>query len=179
VSRLTPAALGLGAGIVSGLAAEASSDIYADEDRSAMRATAHSGLPFLVAAVVATNRSGPRSATPWRAGFIGVHFVHVRQITRLLRSSGARELRAELAVGAPNYALVLTQTTLLGGPLKTWTGSQRAAHWVDVIDAQLLRTYAVASLVGLVRHRRPLGVYAVISALLAVGFRARRAKAKR
>ena len=49
----------------------ASSGTYADEDRGALRATAHSGLPFLVAAVASTNRSGPRSAVPWRAGFLG------------------------------------------------------------------------------------------------------------
>lgn len=171
---LTSAALGLGAGIATGMVSEASSSIYAGEDRGAMRATAHSGLPFLVAAVVSANRSGPRSAAPWRAGFIGVHLVHVRQIARLLRSGGARELRAELAAGSPNYALVLAQTALLNDPVKTWTGSQRATRWVDAIDGQLLRVYAVASLVGLVRHRRPMGVYAVIAALLAVGFGARR-----
>lgn len=142
--------------------------------RTAMRATAHSGLPFLVAAVVRANRSGPRSATPWRAGFIGVHLVHVRQIVRLLRSDGARDLRTELAAGSPNYALVLAQTALLSEPARTWTGSRRAARWVDAIDAQLLRLYAIASLVGLARHRRPLRVYAVIAGLLAVGFGARR-----
>lgn len=171
---LTSAALGLGAGIAAGMAGETSSSIYAGEDRGAMRATAHSGLPFLVAAIVCAKRSGHRSATPWRAGFIGVHLVHVRQIARLLRSSRARELRAELAVGSPNYALILAQTAMLNDPIKTWAGPQRAARWVDAIDAQLLRVYAVASLMGLVRHRRPLGVYAVIAALLAVGFRARR-----
>jgi hypothetical protein len=167
-----PAVLGLGAGIATGMAGKAASGLYADENRGDLRVTAHSGLPFLVAAIVSANRSESRAAPPWRAGFIGVHLVHVRQIVRLVRGGGARhpEIRAALALGGVGYASVLTQVALLNEPVKTWAGSKRAANWSDAIDTSLLWTYAVASLAGLVRHRRPLGGYAVIAALLAVGF---------
>jgi hypothetical protein len=170
--KLGPALLGLGAGVATGMAGKAASGLYADEDRGDLRVTAHSGLPFLVAAIVSANRSGPRSAAPWRAGFVGAHLVHVRQIVRLVRSGGARnpEIRAALGLGSVGYALVLAQAVLLNEPVRTWAGSRRAAGWADAIDTTLLRTYAVASLAGLVRHRRPLGSYAVIAVLLAVGF---------
>ena len=180
VRELTSAALGLGAGIATGMGGQASSGIYADEDRGALRATAHSGLPFLVAAVASANRSGPRSAVPWRAGFLGAHLVHIRQIARLLGSGAARdpEIRAALALGGVGYALILAQTALLNEPARSWAGPRRAAHWSDAIDAQLLWAYAVASLAGLLRRRRPLGAYAVIATLLAVGFGARRSPAE-
>ena len=167
-----PAAFGLGAGIATGIVGKAASGLYADEDRGNLRVTAHSALPFLVAAIVSANRSGSRSAPPWRAGFIGAHLVHIRQIIRLVRSGGARdpEIRGALALGSIGYALILAQVALLNEPAKTWAGSKRAANWSDAIDTTLLRTYAVASLAGIVRHRRPLGTYGVIAALLAVGF---------
>lgn len=174
--KLHSAALGLGAGVATGMVAETSSGLYGDEDRGILRATAHSGLPFLVTAVASANRSGPRAAAPWRAGFIGVHLVHVREIARQLRRGAAREpeIRAALVLGSFGYALLLAQTALLNEPARTWAGSQRAARWTDAIDNTLLRTYAVAALAGLLRHRRPLGAYAVIAALLALGFDARR-----
>jgi hypothetical protein len=158
------------------MAGKAAAGLYADEDRGDLRVTAHSGLPFLVAAILSANRSGSRAAPPWRAGFIGVHLVHVRQIVRLVRRGGVRdpEIRAALAVGSAGYASVLSQVALLNEPMKTWAGSKRAASWSDAIDTSLLWTYAVASLAGLIRHRRPLGSYAVIAALLAVGFGATR-----
>lgn len=160
--------------ITTGIAAEAFSEVYADEDRGAMRATAHSGLPFLVAAVVSASRSGRRSAAPWRAGFLGVHLVHARQIARLLRSGGVRDpvVRAQLGLGSPNYALLVAQTGLLTS--RRWAGSQQAGRWSDAIDRQLLRAYAVASLVGLLKNRRPVGAYALVGALLVVGLAARR-----
>lgn len=174
-----PALLGLGVGIATGVAGKAASRLYADEDRGDLRVTAHSGLPFLVAAIVSANRSGSRSAPAWRAGFIGAHLVHVRQIVRLVRSSGARdpEIRGALALGSVGYGLVLAQVALLNEPARTWAGSQHAAKWSDAIDTALLRTYAVAGLAGFVRHRGPLGAYAVIAALLAVGFGARQSAA--
>lgn len=172
VGELTPAAVGLGAGIATAMVGEAASGLYADEERGGLRVTAHSALPFLVAAVVRANRSGSRAAAPWRAGFVGAHLVHVRQIILLLRDGGAREpeVRGALALGSVGYGLVLAQVALLGEPARTWAGSERAAAWADAIDRILLRTYAGAGLGGLVRHRRPLGAYAVIAVLLAVGF---------
>lgn len=176
MARLASVVVGFGGGVAAGAGAEASSDIYGQKGRGAMRATAHSGLPFLVAAVVSTERFGRPSATPWRAGFLGVHVVHVRQIVRLVRSGGARDpqVRAALGLGSPNYVLLLAQTALLNEPVESWAGPRRAARWVDAIDGQLLRAYAIASLAGLLRHRRPLGVYALVAALLAIGFGARR-----
>lgn len=176
MQRSAPVALGLGAGIATGIAGKAASGLYADEERGDLRVTAHSALPFLVAAVVSANRSESRAAPPWRAGFIGAHLVHVRQIVRLVRGGAARnpEIRAALALGSVGYALVVAQVALLNEPGRTWAGSQRAAGWSDAIDTALLRTYAVAGLAGLIRHRRPLGSYAIIAALLAVGFGASR-----
>lgn len=173
--KLTPAAVGLGAGVAAGMAGKAAAGLYADEERGELRVTAHSALPFLVGGVVAANRPESK-AGPWRAGFVGAHLVHVRQILRLIRGGGARdpEVRAALALGSVGYGLVLAQVALLNEPARTWAGSRRAAAWVDAIDAALLRTYAVAGLGGLVRHRRPVGAYAVIAALLAIGFGARR-----
>jgi hypothetical protein len=161
------------------MAGKASSGLYVDEDRGDLRVTAHSALPFLVAAVVSANRSESRSAAPWRAGFIGAHLVHVRQIVRLVRGGGTREpeIRAALALGSVGYALVVAQAALLTEPVRGWAGAQRAADWSDAIDTALLRTYAVTCLGGLVRHRGPLGAYAPIAALLAVGFAARRSAA--
>jgi len=176
VGKPTPAAVGLGVGIATAMVGEAVSGLYADEERGGLRVTAHSTLPFLVAAVVRADRSESRAATPWRAGFVGAHLVHVRQIIRLVRGGGAREpeIRAALALGSVGYGLVLAQVALLGEPAKTWVGSERVAGWSDAIDRTLLRIYAVAGLGGLVRHRRPLGAYAVVAALLAVGFGATR-----
>jgi hypothetical protein len=174
-----PALLGLGAGIATGAAGKAASGLYADEDRGDLRVTAHSALPFLVAAVVSAKRSGSRSAPPWRAGFIGAHVVHIRQIVRLVRDGGTRdpEIRGALALGSVGYGLVLSQAVLLNEPARTWAGAQRAARWSDTVDTALLRTYAAAGLAGLLRHRGPLGSYAVIAALLAVGFGASRRSA--
>lgn len=176
---LSSAAAGLGAGIAAARAGEAAAGLYADEERGDLRVTAHSALPFLVAAVVRANRSGTRSAAPWRAGFVGAHLVHVGQIVRLLRGGGAREpeVRAALGLGSVGYATVLTQVALLGGPGRRWAGPGRADRWSARIDANLLWTYALACGGGLVRHRRPLGAYAVIAALLAVGFGAQRSAA--
>ncbi|HET7052347.1 MAG TPA: hypothetical protein VFI09_00335 [Solirubrobacterales bacterium] len=155
---------------------KAASGLYADEERGGLRVTAHSALPFLVGAVVSADRSGSRAATPWRAGFVGAHLVHVRQIIRLVRGGGAREpeIRGALALGSVGYALVLAQIALLSQPAGTWAGSERAARWSDAIDRIQLWTYAVAGLGGLVRHRRPLSAYAVVAALLAIGFGATR-----
>jgi hypothetical protein len=173
--KLTSVAVGLGAGVATGMAGKASSDLYRDEQRGDLRITAHSALPFLVAAIV-SNRSGTRSSAPWRAGFIGAHLVHVRQIVRLVRGGGARnlEIRAALALGSVGYGLVVAQVALLNDPVKSWAGAQRAAAWSAAIDTALLRTYTAAGLEGLARHRRPLGAYAIIAGLLAVGFGARR-----
>jgi hypothetical protein len=166
------ALLGLGAGIATGIAGKAASGLYADEERGDLRVTAHSALPFLVAAVVSANRSGSRAAPPWRAGFIGAHLVHIRQIVRLVRGGGARdpEIRGALALGSVGYGTVVAQVALLNEPARRWAGSRRAAAWSDAIDKSLLRTYALACLAGLIRHRRPSGSYALIAALLAVGF---------
>jgi hypothetical protein len=170
--KSAPVALGLGVGIATGTAGKAASGLYADEDRGDLRVTAHSGLPFLVAAIVSANRSGSRSAPAWRAGFIGAHLVHVRQIVRLVRGGDTRdpEIRGALALGSVGYGLVLVQVAVLNEPARTWAGSQRATDWSDAIDRALLRTYAVASLGGLIRHRGPLGAYVALAALLAVGF---------
>lgn len=163
--------LGLAAGLAAGSAAEGLSSRYADPDRGGLRVTAHAALPFLVAGVRARG-SGSRRAALWRAGFIGAHLVHVRQIALLLQAGGTRdpEVRAALGLGGVGYSMVMAQAALLGGPVRSWAGAGRADGWSESIDTSLLRAYAAACLGGLVRHRRPVVAYVLIAALLALGF---------
>jgi hypothetical protein len=156
--------------------AQAQSGVYGDETHGDLRATAHVGLPFLVAAVVATENRRPEVARPCRAAFAGVHLVHLRLIRGVLMAGEARDpvVRAALVAGTPNYTLLALQVILSTQGARNRFGEKRTTQWRRAIDGQLLRAYAVASAVGFVRHRRPIPVYGAVAAMLAVGFLARR-----
>ncbi|HTA06115.1 MAG TPA: hypothetical protein VK774_07110, partial [Solirubrobacteraceae bacterium] len=146
------------------------------QESSELRVTAHATIPFLVAASMLADRGGARVAVPFRAGFIGAHLVHLRQIARLLRVHGVGEpmIRAELTGGVPLYGLIALQAALSGGPLQIRIGRVRAERLTRRIDTQLLRIYCLAVASGLLRYCRPLTVYAGLAMLLASGVASRR-----
>jgi hypothetical protein len=174
--RLGRAVAGLGVGILAGALARAQSESYGAQESTALRATAHATVPFLIAASTLADRTGSHAAVPFRGGFLGAHLVHIRQIARLLRDRGAGEplIRAELAGGVPLYGLVALQAALLGGPLRSKLGSARAERLTRRIDTQLLRVYSLAIASGLLRYRRPLPIYASLATLLAGGLVSRK-----
>jgi hypothetical protein len=168
------AAAGVGVGILAGALAQSLSDRYGEEESAALRITAHATIPFMVAASVLTDRVGSGAAVALRGGFIGSHLVHMRLIARLVRDHGSEPLvRAELSGGTPLYGLIALQTSLLTPAVQARVGAQRAERLTRRIDTQLLRVYCVAAASGLLRHRRPLPVYAGLAALLAGGLRSR------
>jgi hypothetical protein len=172
--RLGPAA-GVGVGILAGALAQSQSDSYGEDESGALRITAHATIPFMVAASVLTDRFGPAAAGVFRGGFLGSHLVHMRLIARLARDHGSERLvRAELSGGTPLYGLVALQTSLLTRAVRTRVGAQQAERLTRRIDTQLLRVYCVALASGLLRHRRPLPVYASLATLLAGGLSSRR-----
>jgi hypothetical protein len=170
------AAAGFGIGVLAGALARSLSESYGEPESGALRVTAHATVPFLVAASVLADRVGPRAAVPLRGGFLGAHSVHARLVARLVRDHGTGEplIRAELAGGAPLYGLVALQAALVSGPVQARIGSVRAERLTRRLDTQLLRVYCLASAAGLVRHRRPLPVYAALATLLASGLASRR-----
>jgi nitrate reductase gamma subunit len=170
-SQLGRAVVGLGVGVLAGAVARSRSDSYGAHESSVLRVTAHATVPFFVAASMLTDRALPLAAIPFRSGFLGAHLVHMREIARLVRNHGTRELmiRAELAGGAPLYGLVALQAALL-----TRIGSGRATRLTRRIDTQLLHIYCLAIASGLVRYRRPLPVYVGLATLLASGLASRR-----
>jgi hypothetical protein len=155
--------------------AQSMSDSYGEDESSALRITAHATIPFMVAASVLTDRVGPGAAVLFRGGFLGAHLVHMRLIARLVRDHGSERLvRVELAGGTPLYGLIALQTTLLIRAAQARAGVQKAERLTRRIDTQLLRVYCVAVTSGLLRHRRPLPVYASLPTLLAGGLSSRR-----
>ncbi len=172
---LGPTVAGLGAGVLAGALARSRADGYGTHESSALRATAHATVPFFVAASVLADRVGPRVVTPFRGGFWGAHLVHLHQIARLVRDRGTAEpiIRAELAGGVPLYGLVALQAALASRPVQGRIGSVDAERLTRRIDTHLLRVYCLALASGLLRHRRPLPVYASLSALLASGLASR------
>ncbi len=162
-------AAGVGLGIVAGTLALSLSDRYGEEESSPLRVTAHATVPFLVLASVLTDLEGADAAVAFRGGFLGAHLVHMRQIARLVRAHGTHErlIQVELAGGTLLYAMIALQTVLLTRPAQARVGPRNAARLIRRIDTRLLGVYCLASTSGLVRHRRPLPVYAGLAALLA------------
>jgi hypothetical protein len=162
------AAAGVGLGIVAGTLAQSLSDSYGEEESSPLRVTAHATVPFLVIASMLADRGGANAAVAFRGGFLGAHLVHIRQIARLVRAHGTDEwlIRAELAGGTPLYAMVALQALLLTRQAQTMVGPRKATRLTRRIDTRLLSVYCLATMSGLVRHRRPLPVYAILAALL-------------
>jgi hypothetical protein len=169
--QLGRAVAGVGVGVLAGALARSHSESYGAQESDALRVTAHATVPFFVVASVLADRVGPRAAVPFRGGFLGAHFVHMRQIARLLRDHGTGEpmVRAELAGGVPLYGLVVLQAVLLNRPTQRMVGSVRAERLTRQIDTQLLRVYCLAISSGLLRYHRPLPIYAGLSLLLASG----------
>jgi hypothetical protein len=178
IDAIAPILVGVGAGIGAGLLARASSGYYQDpnELHGKLRATAHSGLPFLVGAIAATNRNGLGSPAAWRAGLLGAHIVHVPLVAQRLRGGGIRDMqiRATIPIGGTGYMLLAAQTALLLEPVVRPSPSERTAAWRSTIDHQLLRGYTFAITANFIKRRRPLPVYACLAALLSTGFAARR-----
>ena len=162
------AAAGIGLGIVAGRFAQSLTDSYGEDESSPLRVTAHATVPFLVLASMLTDRGGADVAVAFRGGFLGAHFVHMRQIARLVRAHGTGEwlIRVELTGGSLLYAMVALQTVLLTRQMQAWVGIRTATRLSRRIDTGLLGVYFLASLSGLVRYRRPLPVYAALTALL-------------
>jgi hypothetical protein len=160
---------GVGLGIVAGALALSLSDRYGGEESSPLRVTAHATVPFLVLASTLTDRGGADAAMAFRGGFLGAHLVHVRQIARLVRAHGTSErlIQVELVGGTLLYAMIVLQTVLLTRPAQARLGLRNAARLTRRIDKRLLGVYCLATTSGLVRHRRPLPVYAGLAALLA------------
>lgn len=175
-ARVSLVTAGIGVGIIAGALARSLSEGYGEQESSALRVTAHATVPFFLAAIMLTDRGGPRAAAPFRGGFLGAHLVHIRQIARLVREHGTGEplIRAELAGGIPLYGLVALQAAFLSGPVQTRIGSVRATRLMRRLDTQLLRVYCLAIASGLVRYRRPLPVYAGLATLLAGGLASRK-----
>lgn len=176
---------GLALGVLSGALAQRASGLYGDDSSGDLRATAHVGLPFLVAATASGGSPGSvahqQSEELCRAAFIGVHLVHLRLIVDLLRGGGLVERRVRLSVlsGVPNYGLLAVQCALSTRLVSERVGLSRAEAWRRLIDDQLLAAYAAASLIGLVRHRRPLFVYAAVGAIFGFALVARRGRGSR
>lgn len=174
--QLRAAVAGLAGGLLAGVLARSQSQRYGPQESSALRVTAHATIPFFVVASTLTNRVSAGAALPFRAGFIGAHLVHVREIARLLQEHDISDpmIRAELAGGVPLYGLLALQTALVSGAGQQTIGPARARRLTRRIDAQLLRIYCVAVTSGLLRYRRPLPVYASLATLLAGCVTARR-----
>ncbi len=162
------AAAGVGLGILAGTLAQSLSDGYGEDESSPLRVTAHATVPFLVLASTLSDRGGANAAVAFRGGFLGAHLVHMRQIARLVRAHGTHErlIRVELAGGTMLYAMVALQTVLLTRQAQAKVGLRKATHLTRRIDTRLLGVYCLATISGLVRHRRPLPVYAALAALL-------------
>jgi hypothetical protein len=163
------AAAGIGLGIVAGRLAQSLSDNYGEDESSPLRVTAHATVPFLVLASTLSDRGGANAAVVFRGGFLGAHLVHMRQIARLVRAHGTHErlIRVELAGGTLLYGTVALQTVLLTRQAQAKVGLRKATRLTRLIDTRLLGVYCLATISGLVRHRRPLPVYAILAALLA------------
>ena len=164
---LAPA--GVGFGILAGTLAQSLSDRYGEDESSPLRVTAHATVPFLVLASTLTDRGAAHAAVAFRGGFLGAHLVHMRQVARLVRAHGTRErlIRVELAGGSVLYGMVALQAMLLTRPTQAKVGLGNATRLSRRIDTRLLGVYCLATTSGLVRHRRPLPVYAILAALLA------------
>ena len=163
------AAAGVGAGVVAGTLARSLSDSYGEDESSPLRVTAHATIPFLVLASTLTDRGSANAAMAFRGGFLGAHLVHIRQIARLVRAHGTHErlIRVELTGGTLLYGMVALQTVLLTRPAQAKVGLGNATRLTKRIDTRLLYVYCLAAISGVVRHRRPLPVYAGLAALLA------------
>jgi hypothetical protein len=163
------AAAGIGLGIVAGRLAQSLSDNYGEDESSPLRVTAHATVPFLVLASTLSDRGGANAAVVFRGGFLGAHLVHMRQVARLVRAHGTHErlIRVELAGGTLLYGTVALQTVLLTRQAQAKVGLRKATRLTRLIDTRLLGVYCLATISGLVRHRRPLPVYAILAALLA------------
>ena len=163
------AAAGVALGIVAGTLAQSLSDSYGEDESSPLRVTAHATVPFLVLASTLTDRGSANAAVAFRGGFLGAHLVHIRQITRLVRAHGTHErlIRVELAGGTLLYAMVALQAVLLTRQAQAKVGLRKTTRLTRRIDTRLLRVYCLATISGLVRHRRPLPVYVALAALLA------------
>ena len=163
------AAAGIGLGIVAGTLAQSLSDSYGEDESSPLRVTAHATVPFLVLASTLSDRGSANAAMAFRGGFLGAHLVHMRQIARLVRAHGTHErlIRVELAGGTLLYGMVVLQTVLLTRQAQAKVGLRKATRLRRRIDTRLLGAYCLATISGLVRHRRPLPVYAILAALLA------------
>jgi hypothetical protein len=163
------AAAGVALGIIAGTLAQSLSDSYGEDESSPLRVTAHATVPFLVLASTLSDRGGANAAVVFRGGFLGAHLVHMRQIARLVRAHGTHErlIRVELAGGTLLYGTVALQTVLLTRQAQAKVGLRKATRLTRLIDTRLLGVYCLATISGLVRHRRPLPVYAILAALLA------------
>ena len=170
------AAGGVGLGILTGTLAQSLSDSYGGDETSPLRVTAHATIPFLVLASTLTDQRGANAALIFRGGFLGAHFVHMRQIARLVCAHGTNErlIRVELAGGTLLYTIVLVQTVLLTRQAQERVGIDKARHLSRQIDTRLLGVYCLATTSGLVRYRRPLPVYATLAALLASALASRK-----
>jgi hypothetical protein len=162
------AAAGVALGLVAGTLAQSLSDRYGEDESSPLRVTAHATVPFLVLASTLSDRGDAKAAVAFRGGFLGAHIVHIRQIARLVRAHGTHErlIRIELAGGSLLYAMVALQTVLLTRQAQAKVGLRKTTTLTRQIDARLLRIYCLAAASGLVRHRRPLPVYATLAVLL-------------
>jgi hypothetical protein len=174
--RAGSAAAGVLLGVLAGALARSLSTSYGQQESSALRATAHATVPFLVAASVLTDRVGARAAVPFRGGFVGAHLMHARQIARLVRDGGSDGvlIRAELAGGSLLYGLVVLQVAALSAGEQTMIGMVEAERLTRRPDTLLMRVYCLAIAAGVARHRRPLPVYAGLGTLLAGGLTSRK-----
>jgi hypothetical protein len=170
------AAGGVGLGILTGTLAQWMSDSYGEDETSPLRVTAHATIPFLVLASTLTDHRGANAAMMFRGGFLGAHFVHMRQIARLVCAHGADErlIRVELAGGTLLYTIILLQTVLLTRQAQERVGIDKARRLSRKIDTRLLGVYCLATTSGLVRYRRPLPVYVTLAALLATALTSRK-----
>jgi hypothetical protein len=163
------AAAGVALGIIAGTLAQSLSDSYGEDESSPLRVTAHATVPFLFLASTLSDRGGANAAVAFRGGFLGAHLVHIRQIARLVRAHGTDErlIRVELAGGSLLYAMIVLQAALLTRQAQALVGLRKTTSLTRQIDTRLLQIYCLAATSGMVRHRRPLPVYAALAALLA------------
>ena len=170
------AGVGVGLGVLAGMLAQSLSDSYGEDESSPLRVTAHATVPFLVLASTLTDRGSANAAVAFRGGFLGAHLIHMRQIARLVRAHGTHEplIRVELAGGSLLYSVIALQTVLLTRKAQARVGLRKATRLTRLIDTRLLRIYCLAITSGLVRYRRPLPVYAGLTALLASALTSRR-----
>jgi hypothetical protein len=168
-------------GIVAGALAQSLSASYGEEESSPLRVTAHATVPFLVLASTLTDRGSANAAVAFRGGFLGAHLVHMGQIARLVRAHGTHErlIQVELAGGTLLYAVVALQAVLLTRRAQARIGLRGATRLTRLIDTRLLLVYCLAATSGLVRHRRPLPVYASLAVLLAGALTSRKRRSAR